>query len=90
MTDYKGLFSHNSDEWTTPTDLYNELDKEFSFNLDPCATPGNAKCEKYFTKEDNGLAKSWGGGAGCFAIRHIAKYQSGQKSVTVRAQKTIL
>lgn len=31
------------------------------FNLDPCADEQNHKCEKYFTKEDNGLSKDWGG-----------------------------
>jgi site-specific DNA-methyltransferase (adenine-specific) len=32
----KTLFSHKSDNWTTPQDLYNELNKEFNFNFDPC------------------------------------------------------
>jgi site-specific DNA-methyltransferase (adenine-specific) len=33
----KGIFSHNSDEWTTPLDFFNELNSEFHFNLDPCS-----------------------------------------------------
>lgn len=53
------LFSSKSDEWATPADLFNELNKEFSFTLDPCATDQNHKCEKYFTIEDDGLSKSW-------------------------------
>ena len=32
----KGLFSSNTDEWSTPQELFNELDKEFHFTLDPC------------------------------------------------------
>lgn len=55
------MFSSKSDEWYTPIDFYNELDKEFKFNLDPCATNLNHKCPKYFTKEDNGLLQSWEG-----------------------------
>lgn len=55
------MFSSNSNEWATPQDFYNELHKEFNFNLDPCATPENAKCEKYFTIEDDGLKQNWGG-----------------------------
>lgn len=55
------LHSHKSDEWGTPQDLFNELDQEFHFTLDPCATDENHKCETYFTKEDDGLEKSWGG-----------------------------
>ena len=55
------LFSRQSDEWATPQELFDELDREFHFNLDPCATEENHKCEKYFTKEDDGRKKSWGG-----------------------------
>ena len=35
--------------------------KEFNFNLDPCSTEENHKCEKYFTIAENGLEKNWGG-----------------------------
>lgn len=48
-------------EWATPQDLFNELDAEFHFTLDPCATPENAKCAKFYTKEQDGLTKNWGG-----------------------------
>ena len=55
------LFSRNSDEWETPQDLFDELDKEFHFNLDPCATDANHKCPVYITKETDGLSVEWGG-----------------------------
>lgn len=55
------MFSSVTDEWYTPIEFYNALNKEFNFNLDPCATDINHKCAKYFTKEDNGLLQSWGG-----------------------------
>lgn len=55
------MFSSATDEWYTPIDFYNELNKEFNFNLDPCATDDNHKCKKYFTKADNGLLQSLGG-----------------------------
>ena len=61
MSNLKGCFSSNSDEWETPQDLFEELDKEFNFDLDVCATSDNHKCPVYFTKEDNGLTKNWGG-----------------------------
>ena len=54
-----GLFSSNTNEWATPQKIYDELNKEFNFNLDPCATPENAKCKRYFTQSDNGLSQSW-------------------------------
>ena len=52
-------FSSKSNEWTTPQYLFDELDDEFKFALDPCATDENAKCSKYFTIEDDGLSKDW-------------------------------
>ena len=55
----KGLFTSNTPEWETPQDLFNELNKEFNFVLDVCATKENAKCKRYFTKEDNGLEQVW-------------------------------
>lgn len=55
------MFSSKSDEWYTPDDFYENLDDEFHFNLDPCATEFNHKCDKYFTKEINGLSQKWGG-----------------------------
>ena len=57
----KGMMSSKSNEWTTPQDLFDELNNEFHFTLDPCSTHENHKCDKYFTKEENGLKKSWGG-----------------------------
>lgn len=48
-------------EWATPQDLFDELDAEFHFTLDPCSTHDNAKCVKHYTKEDDGLTKDWSG-----------------------------
>lgn len=55
------MFSSATDEWFTPLEFYNDLNAEFDFNLDPCATDINHKCDKYFTKQDDGLAQDWGG-----------------------------
>ena len=52
-------FSMKSNEWTTPQDLYDKLNKEFNFTLDPCCTKESAKCDKFYTKEDDGLSKDW-------------------------------
>jgi len=61
----KGLFTSNTPEWETPQDLFDELNKEFNFTLDVCATKKNAKCKKYYTKDDNGLDKDWDGVIWC-------------------------
>lgn len=52
-------FSSKSNEWATPQDFFDQLNQEFHFTLDPCATKENAKCAKFYTQEDNGLAQSW-------------------------------
>jgi hypothetical protein len=41
--------------------FFRQLDREFHFTLDPCANTVNAKCRKYFTPEQDGLAQSWQG-----------------------------
>ena len=55
------LFSSNTDQWATPQCLFDELNKEFNFTLDPCADEYNHKCSKYFTKEEDGLSQDWSG-----------------------------
>ena len=55
------MFSSETAEWATPQAFYDELNREFGFTLDPCATPQNAKCAKFYTKEQDGLAQSWQG-----------------------------
>ena len=52
-------FSSLSPEWGTPQQFFNDLNEQWNFTLDPCATPQNAKCAKFFTKEQDGLKQSW-------------------------------
>jgi phage N-6-adenine-methyltransferase len=48
-------------EWPTPASLWNPLNDEFGFTLDVCATSENAKCLRYYTKEQDGLSQKWFG-----------------------------
>lgn len=43
------MFSSKKDDWETPQWLFDDLDSEFHFTLDPCADESNHKCDKYFT-----------------------------------------
>ena len=52
-------FSSKTNEWATPQDFFDILNKEFKFNLDPCATKENAKCKKFYTEQDDGLKQTW-------------------------------
>lgn len=55
------MFSSKTDLWATPQEFFDKLNEEFHFTLDPCACEDNRKCEKFFSKEDDGLSKDWGG-----------------------------
>jgi len=50
-----------SDNWSTPMEIFDPLDKEFHFELDVCAEPWNAKCIRFFTPEQDGLKQEWSG-----------------------------
>lgn len=56
-----GMKSCATDEWATPQWFFDRLDNEFHFTLDPCSTDENAKCEKHYTREQNGLLQDWTG-----------------------------
>lgn len=57
--DTKLHFSSASGDWATPQDFFDKLNEEFHFTLDPCADDLNHKCEKYYTKEQDGLKQDW-------------------------------
>ena len=59
--DKKLMFSSKSNEWETPQWLFDKLNNRYNFTLDAAATKDNAKCKKFYTKEDNALSKSWQG-----------------------------
>ena len=55
------LFSSKNECWSTPQSFFDDLNKEFGFTLDPCASSENAKCPKFYTEQDNGLMQDWSG-----------------------------
>lgn len=57
----KGMFTSKTDLWYTPQEFYSKLDKEFSFEVDVCALPENAKCNKFFSPQQDGLKQEWKG-----------------------------
>jgi site-specific DNA-methyltransferase (adenine-specific) len=56
----QALYSSRTDEWPTPQSFFDELDAEFHFTLDACATRRNAKCARYYTAAQDGLRQDWG------------------------------
>lgn len=59
------LFSSRETAWETPQELFDQLDREFEFELDVCALPENAKCGRFYTPEDDGLSQPWPGVVWC-------------------------
>lgn len=60
-----GLFTSNTDQWSTPQDFFDKLNDEFHFDLDVCADDTNHKCDRYYTKEQDGLTQEWTGFVWC-------------------------
>ena len=57
----EAMFSSRRTDWETPKELFDELDREFHFTLDPASTDENAVCKKHFTPREDGLTQSWHG-----------------------------
>jgi hypothetical protein len=49
------------DDRATDPVLFTWLTHRFGFTLDVAAAPHNAKCERYFTTDQDGLEQSWAG-----------------------------
>jgi len=83
-------FSSKTDLWSTPQYIFDEYNEKYRFDLDVCASPDNAKCDRFFTKDDDGLKQAWTGS--CWMNppygREIGKwmkkaYESGLNGATV-------
>lgn len=59
MTNMTVHYSSNTPVWETPQNLFDRLNAEHGFTLDVCALPENAKCSRYYTPDDDGLAQDW-------------------------------
>ena len=58
-------FMSESDQWATPQDLFSKLDSIFNFETDVCADASNAKCDKFYSVQDDGLKQDWEGVCWC-------------------------
>lgn len=99
MSLIKPMVSSKTNEWATPKSLFDYLDKEFNFTLDPCATLKNAKCNKFYTIADDGLSKNWtneiifmnppyGGHTGKWLMKAVESAIDGSKVVCLIVSST--
>ena len=56
---YKGPSTPDDNE--SPPEIFEQLHREFGFTVDVAANKFNAKCPKFYTKEDDGLKQDWSG-----------------------------
>lgn len=64
QTRARGADDATDDRGTAP-ELFGALDREFHFDLDVAASPQNAKCARFYTIGDDGLAQPWNGRVWC-------------------------
>jgi phage N-6-adenine-methyltransferase len=47
------------DEWQTPQHLFRFLDSLYRFTVDVAASESNTKCKRFWTRDTDGLARTW-------------------------------
>ena len=65
------------DTWSTPQWLFDQLNEEFNFTTDVCASKKNSKCKNYFSRQQDGLKQKWKGSCFCnppYGNREIDKW----------------
>ena len=78
---HKGNGENGKHYWLTPPELYNELDKEFKFNFDPCPYP--------LPEEFDGLTNDWGSSSYCNPPFGSIIHEGKKKGPTAWVRKAI-
>lgn len=58
-------YSSEREDWATTQSFFDTVNSVFDFTLDACASPNNAKCQRFYTTEDDGLMQPWDGVVWC-------------------------
>lgn len=61
MAKFAEKFHSYSQDWETPDEIFEPLNKEFRITLDVCANSQNKKVDNFFDIELNGLSQCWCG-----------------------------
>jgi phage N-6-adenine-methyltransferase len=81
----KLMHSSKDMDAVTPQDFYEQMNREFNFELDLAADESNTKCKYYYDEEANSLKQPWEGrcwcnppyGRGVIAWVNKAAYEAG-------------
>ena len=74
MNNIEAFTSSEKQDWETPKYFFDKVNEEFNFTLDVCCLKETAKCDKYFTPEENGLIQDWSKDV-CWMNPPYGKYQ---------------
>jgi hypothetical protein len=77
-----------TDDRATPHHLFAPLESEFAFTLDVAASHDNAKCNRYFTIDDDGAAAADGAPRECGATRRILSSRAGSRGLTQKRARS--
>lgn len=55
------MFSSAYDAWATPQKFFDEQNAKYQFDIDLCAAADSAKCEKFYSIEDDAFKHDWRG-----------------------------
>lgn len=59
MAGFSGKFDSTRQDWPTPDDMYDALDKIYNFTFDLAASEVNTKCKMFFEESDDSLSQNW-------------------------------
>ncbi|MCV6045563.1 DNA N-6-adenine-methyltransferase [Enterococcus faecalis] len=86
-------FSSEKEDWETPQNIFDELNKKYQFDIDVAASIQNTKLPNYFTKQDNALCQKWDGNVFCNPPygRELRKWlEKGYKEFLRNKERTIV
>lgn len=61
MAGFNGKFDSKKQDWPTPNDLFDALNKMYDFTFDLAASERNKKCDMFFGEVDDALQQEWVG-----------------------------
>ena len=62
MADFdENRFKTQKQQWETPDELFNYLNRIYSFDFDLASSSTNTKCKNFFSKEEDALSQKWVG-----------------------------